>query len=292
MINWLAVSCTVAVTSALPVLQKWLHGVFRGDCADLTNPPRRPHDGADVCLVSIARPRGRLWIAAIGCLWKLTVDNYFEESRKFLLSTLTYVSDLQLCHLVSRSERQRVHSVRTPYAACRHKLSTGGSWRRAAVACRMFSDGAAVTTNGDGLPQQRKAVDPTRTTIWRPYVHVSVRECISTREAGCPCVVPRFHAFAQVGTVSKILSSQDALVVLGILAILVMVLVILPAVWSEKPTRRKAALADSTGCCAGVGDDLLGVGGGSHVRGTTTNPPGLACLSRQQTARERTKALR
>ena len=74
-------------------------------------------------------------------------------------------------------------------------------------------------------------------------MHVSVRECISTREAGCPCVVPRFHAFAQVGTVSKILSSQDALVVLGILAILVMVLVILPAVWSEKPTRRKAALA-------------------------------------------------
>jgi hypothetical protein len=79
--------------------------------------------------------------------------------------------------------------------------------------------------------------------IWRKYVHVSVRECIRTREVGCPCAVPRIHAFAQASTVSKILSNQDALVVLGILAILVIVLVVLPAVWSEKPTRRKAALA-------------------------------------------------
>jgi hypothetical protein len=72
----------------------------------------------------------------------------------------------------------------------------------------------------------------------------SVCERLSARQAGCPCRVSRLSVLAQVsGHISHIMTNQGVLLVAALSLILFSALVVLPAVWSSKPARRKAALA-------------------------------------------------
>jgi hypothetical protein len=72
----------------------------------------------------------------------------------------------------------------------------------------------------------------------------SLRECICMCQAGCTRTEFRLSALPQAGgTVSHVLTGQDVFVIVLLVLALVAGLVVLPAVWSSKPSRRKAALA-------------------------------------------------
>jgi hypothetical protein len=73
----------------------------------------------------------------------------------------------------------------------------------------------------------------------------SVRECISARQAGCPCHLFRFSVLAQAsGHVSHLAASQGVLLVVVVAVVLALLAaVVITAVWSGKPARSKAALA-------------------------------------------------
>jgi hypothetical protein len=84
----------------------------------------------------------------------------------------------------------------------------------------------ASTRDGDGLPRQRKAVNPIRTTFWESHVFNSVRQGI-----------PVLMILAPVRAGGSTLLSA---VVLS--AVLVIVFVVWAAIWSRDPERRKNAL--------------------------------------------------
>jgi hypothetical protein len=77
----------------------------------------------------------------------------------------------------------------------------------------------------------------------------SVRECISVRQAGCPCRLFRFSALAQVsGPLSHLAASQGVLLAVVLAMVVALLLALLAAVaftaiWSARPTRSKVALA-------------------------------------------------
>jgi hypothetical protein len=72
----------------------------------------------------------------------------------------------------------------------------------------------------------------------------SVRDPVSACRAWCSCTDFKLSALPQVGsTVSHVLSSQGVFWLAALCLILFAVLVVVPAVWSRKPARRKAALA-------------------------------------------------
>jgi hypothetical protein len=63
-------------------------------------------------------------------------------------------------------------------------------------------------------------------------------------QAGCPCRVFRFSAMAQVSDhIGSALGSPGALLVIALIAVFFAALIIVPAVWSRRSYRRKAALA-------------------------------------------------
>ncbi len=71
----------------------------------------------------------------------------------------------------------------------------------------------------------------------------SVRGCICAREVEGSRQVYRLSAIAQVSRdIPGLLRNQEVLLILGLLAVLVIAVVIFPAVWSSKKTRRTAAL--------------------------------------------------
>jgi hypothetical protein len=71
----------------------------------------------------------------------------------------------------------------------------------------------------------------------------SVRGCVCAREVGNSRPVYRLSVFAQVSRdIPGLLRNQEVLLILGLLAVLVIAVVIIPAVWSSKKTRRTAAL--------------------------------------------------
>jgi hypothetical protein len=71
-------------------------------------------------------------------------------------------------------------------------------------------------------------------------VLTSVRGCISNGEAGGSRKLCELSVMAQVS--NGLVRNQIALVILGLLVVLVIGGVILPAVWSRRKTRRTAAL--------------------------------------------------
>lgn len=72
----------------------------------------------------------------------------------------------------------------------------------------------------------------------------SVRECIYARQTSYLPDGSRSSVLAQAsGALEHALTSQDVFVILVLVVFTISVLVILPAVWSSKPARRKAALA-------------------------------------------------
>jgi hypothetical protein len=72
----------------------------------------------------------------------------------------------------------------------------------------------------------------------------SVRDPASSCQAGYPCTDFKLGALPQIGsTVSHALSSQGVFWLAALCLILFAVLVVCPAVWSSKPSRRRAALA-------------------------------------------------
>ena len=105
-------------------------------------------------------------------------------------------------------------------------------------------DGVAAPGNGDGLPLERKAVNPySPTPNWRPHVLTSLRGCICNGEAGGS---RQFYELSMVAQVSNglpgLLRNQAVLLILIVVVVLVIGGVIFPAVWSRKKTRRTAAL--------------------------------------------------
>jgi hypothetical protein len=75
-------------------------------------------------------------------------------------------------------------------------------------------------------------------------VNNRLRERLSAREEGSPSRVYRFGSLALAsGPVSLVALRPYALAGLAVLLALVVLLVVVPAVWSGKPARRKAALA-------------------------------------------------
>lgn len=110
--------------------------------------------------------------------------------------------------------------------------------------CKHVPDGVAAPRDGDGLPLQRKAVDPTRPTpLLRPYVNNRLRERVFAREKGSPCRAYQLGALALAsGPVSDVTGSPYVLLGLALLLALVTGLVIVPAIWSRRAARRKAAL--------------------------------------------------
>lgn len=71
----------------------------------------------------------------------------------------------------------------------------------------------------------------------------SVRGCICTSEARGFRPLYELSVIAQVDNgFSELLRSQAALLILGLIVVLVAGVVIFPAVWSSKKTRRTAAL--------------------------------------------------
>ena len=69
----------------------------------------------------------------------------------------------------------------------------------------------------------------------------SVRECICTRQAGCPRDEIRLSALPQVsGSLSHALSSQDVNLIV-IVALILVTAVVLTAIWSPDREQRKDA---------------------------------------------------
>jgi hypothetical protein len=97
----------------------------------------------------------------------------------------------------------------------------------------------AVAGNGDGLPRQRKAVNPSSPPLTGgPHVFISVRGGTDINARGCR----QLYELSVISQVSKALRSQAVLLIVGLLVVLMVAGVILPAVWSAKKTRRTAAL--------------------------------------------------
>jgi hypothetical protein len=98
----------------------------------------------------------------------------------------------------------------------------------------------AVAGNGDGLPQQRKAVNPfSPTPTGGPHVFISLRGTTDkTGAGGCRQV----YELSAVSQVSNVLRNHGALLILGLVVAFVIGGVVLPAVWSGKKARRTAAL--------------------------------------------------
>jgi hypothetical protein len=72
----------------------------------------------------------------------------------------------------------------------------------------------------------------------------SVRERSRDRETRCSCRVFRFSTVALVsGYFGNDISSNRALLVISLIAVLLAAGVVLPAIWSRKGFRRRAALA-------------------------------------------------
>jgi hypothetical protein len=69
---------------------------------------------------------------------------------------------------------------------------------------------------------------------------ISLRGCICNSEAPGSRQLYELSMMAQTG--NSLLRNQVALVILGVLAVLVIGGVVLPAVWSRRKTRRTAAL--------------------------------------------------
>lgn len=72
----------------------------------------------------------------------------------------------------------------------------------------------------------------------------SVRDCTYTGQPACHRQEFRVSSLPQASSaLGHVLSSQDVLLTVLLVLVLVAGLVVFPAVWSSKPSRRKAALA-------------------------------------------------
>jgi hypothetical protein len=69
-------------------------------------------------------------------------------------------------------------------------------------------------------------------------VFISVRGCTDKTAGGCR----QLYRLSAISQVSNVLRNQVVLLILGLVVVLVIGGVILPAVWSRRKTRRTAAL--------------------------------------------------
>jgi hypothetical protein len=106
-------------------------------------------------------------------------------------------------------------------------------------------DGTVGTGKGDGLPRQRKAVNSQSARLHQePHVLNRVRQ--SARALAGPSAnrLGQLALLAQAKTaINKIAGGQWTLALVVLIAVLLIVGVLWPAIWSQKPSRRKAALA-------------------------------------------------
>src|SRR2546425_1014862 len=113
-----------------------------------------------------------------------------------------------------------------------HCVTWCPAWRAARMSepsDRPMWDGMAVAGNGDGLPRQRKAVNPCSPTLTGgPHVFISVRGCSDNNAEGCRQLY-ELSVIAQVGRgFSGLVRNQAVLVILILVIVLVIGGVIFP----------------------------------------------------------------
>jgi hypothetical protein len=104
--------------------------------------------------------------------------------------------------------------------------------------------------NRSGYANMFSTARPTPETVTasrangRPYMISSVRELLRARGTRCRCRVFRFSALAALsGYFGNDFSNNGVLLVISLITVLLAAGVVLPAVWSRKDFRRRAALA-------------------------------------------------
>ena len=182
-------------------------------------------------------------------LWATAVE--LNTRRVFFSSTICGLQVRAMtCNFALYAHPSRLaahtgtHRLSTAMHSAAHTLSTA---TYTDVLCQVVAavdhvlDGVAAPRNGDGLPRQRKAVNPcSPTPDGRPHVLTSVRGCICNSEAGGSRRIYELSMMAQVS--NGLVRNQALLVILGLVVVLVIGGGDLPAVWSGKKTRRTAAL--------------------------------------------------